>query len=127
MAKDIIDYDLVISTPKAKLNYLIKTYLASNYSQNFVGEHPISFKKSLSISVNDVDELIRNVTNDLASLLEPYFTSIDLDVVIVEHGSTWTVTMSIVCDGVSFKNDVSVQGLTIISSNIFLDMYYKED
>ena len=127
MTKNIIDYDLVISTPKAKLNYLVKTYLASNYSQNFVGEHPISFKKSLSISVNDIDELIRNVTNDLTALLEPYFTSIDLDVVIVENGPTWTVTMGVVCDGVSFKNDVSVQGLTIISSNIFLDMYYKED
>jgi len=127
MAKNITDYDLVIKTPKAKLNYLIKAYLASNYSQNFVGDHPISFKKSLSISVNDVNELISNVTKDLAALLEPYFNSVDLDVVIIEHGSSWTVGMDIVCDGVSFKNDVSVSGLKIISRNIFLDMYYKED
>lgn len=123
MAKSIIDYDVIISQPKAKLNYIIKNYLASNYSQVFISGNPLSLKKTLGRHGDDMDNLAEELKVDLTNMLDIYFDYVEIDVEILEEDNKYIMTMGLLCDGASYKESLTIKEMVLISDNPYVETY----
>ena len=120
---DVFAYGEVITTPLAKLNYLLKGYLTSNTSQFFELNDVPTLRKSIAKNNKDPNTMATNISDDIQITLEPFFNNLKIDLEVVNRENDYVLVMQIIADNTTYDKSLPFNEAGKLNKNLYMEAY----